>query len=145
MGRASPFAQVLWACSRKVRDVLGAQTPSLRRQLWLFAAVPSSLSLPQLWWQNEKQLPPSCFSAKSKSLVQAAPTPLGILCFKHWILSWSSLELSVFSVCWLHYVGGILWETGNNILNWHSYFQNNHFHAPLAAEASISFASFRLV
>lgn len=145
MGRASAFAPVLWACSRKVRGVLGAHTPSVRRQLWLFAAAPSSLCLPQLWRQNETQLPPSCFSAKSKSLVQAAPTALGILCFKHWILSWSSLELSVFSVCWLHYVGGILWDTGNNILNRHSYFQNNHFHAPLAREASISFASIRLV
>ena len=153
MIQTSPFVQVLWTCTQKgkAKAVLRAQIRSLRRQLCLFEMpLPAALwacqrCLPQLWWQKETQGSLSCFRTKCKSLTQAAPTPLGFLFFKHWTLSWSSLELSVFSVCWLRCVGGILWERGSNILNWHSYFQNNPFHAPLAPETDISFAGFRLV
>lgn len=145
MVKTSPFAQMLWTCTKKVKELSHPHWEGSCGCLLLPPALCAcQRRLPQLWWQNETQLPLNCFNAKSKSLIQAAPIPLGILCFKHWILSWSSLELSVFSVCWLRCVGGILWETGN-ILNRHSYFQNNHFHASLATEAGINFASFRLV
>lgn len=153
MAKTSPFVHMLWTCTQrdKVKAVLRAQIHILRRQLWLFETPPPPAlctcqrSLTQLWWQKGTQVSLSCSSAKSKSLTQAAPTPPGILCFKHWTLSWSSLELCVFAVCWLVCVGGILWERGSNILNQHSYFQNNCFYAPLATEAGITFASFRLV
>lgn len=152
MAKTSPIVQMLWTCTQKgnAKTVLGAQIHLLRRQLWLF-----EMSLPpahcncqgcllQLWWQNEGH---KCLGAvsKSRSLTPAAPSPLGILCFKCWTLSWSSLELAAFSACWLCCVGGILWERGKNIVNRQSYFQNNHFYAPLTTRTGGSFGRFRLV
>lgn len=153
MVKTSTFVQTLWTCNPKGQGKSRAYCSDTLIEKAAVATwdttAPSSLYLPKLpapvvmaeWDLSASEL----FQCKVQELNSSCPDPLGILCFKHWAFSWSSLELSVFSVCWLHDVGGILWERGSNILNWHSYFQNNHFHAPLPTEAGTSFASFRLL
>lgn len=133
-----------------MKAVRRARTRAPRRQLWLFETplpqpfVPASAACPSSGGGGDTSVS-ELFPRKVQDLNSSCPHPFGILYFKYWTLSCSSLELSVFSVCWLRCVGGILWGRGSNILNRHCYFQNNHFHAPLATEAGMSFASIGLV